>query len=477
MVFSSLVFLCIFLPIVFLLHCIIPGMRAKNILLIIASLFFYAYGEPVYVFLMLGSTVFNFAVGRLLGRYEAECQSKIRKRILFFSIVVNLGLLAVFKYTNMVIGTINHIGGVSLPLADLALPIGISFYTFQAMSYIIDVYRGQVEPQKNYLNVLLYISFFPQLIAGPIVKYHDIEFQLLNRKGNVQQMAEGFRRFIIGLSKKVLISNTVAIAADAVFALDLTQLNVLSAWIGAVAYMLQIYYDFSGYSDMAIGLGKMFGFTFQENFRHPYGAGSMQEFWRKWHISLSTWFKEYLYIPLGGNRKGRVRTWINKWVVFFCTGFWHGANWTFVIWGLYHGFFLFIEDLFGGRQRERKAVAGIKKGCSHLYALLVICVGFVLFRSDNLHQGVVVIRNMFAGWHFDAGQTQLGFQQCTPLFLITVAVGILLQFPWCQKMERRFRFEGQPYQMSSFGLPICLLILCILSLSSGTYNPFIYFRF
>ena len=304
MVFSSLAFLCIFLPIVFLLHCIIPGIRAKNILLIIASLIFYAYGEPVYILLMIGSTVFNYIFGRLLGKFVAENQSEIRKGLLIVSIVVNLGLLAVFKYTNMAIGTINHIGGVSLPLAELALPIGISFYTFQAMSYIIDVYRGQVKPQKNYLNVLLYISFFPQLIAGPIVKYHDIEFQLLNRTVNVRQVAEGFRRFIIGLSKKVLISNTVAIAADAIFSLDLTQLNVFSAWVGAVAYMLQIYYDFSGYSDMAIGLGKMFGFTFQENFLHPYGAYSIQDFWRKWHVSLSTWFKEYLYIPLGGIEKG-----------------------------------------------------------------------------------------------------------------------------------------------------------------------------
>ena len=241
------------------------------------------------------------------------------------------------------IGTCNGLTGARIPPLKVSLPIGISFFTFQALSYVIDVYRGQVKAQKNYGSMLLYISFFPQLIAGPIVKYHDIEQQISNRTTDVKEIAAGFRRFIVGLSKKVLLSNTAALAADAVFAAELSQVNILSAWIGAVSYLFQIYFDFSGYSDMAIGLGHMFGFTFQENFNYPYISGSVQEFWRRWHISLSTWFKEYLYIPLGGNRKGAARTYMNKLIVFFCTGLWHGANWTFVVWGLYHGLFLLLE--------------------------------------------------------------------------------------------------------------------------------------
>lgn len=330
MVFSSLTFLCIFLPVVLALYYLLPTLRIRNVLLIAVSLLFYAYGEPVYVLLMIASIIINYIFGRLLGTEN----KKKRQWILAIAVVINIGLLVVFKYLDMMVQTVNQLCGSEIPLVGLALPIGISFFTFQALSYVIDVYRREVEPQKNLWNVMLYISFFPQLIAGSIVKYHDIQEQIDNRNTDVKEIAEGLRRFIIGLSKKVLISNTMAVTADALFAAGAGELNILSAWIAAIAYMLQIYFDSSGYSDMAIGLGHMFGFRFLENFRYPYISANIQEFWRRWHISLSTWFKEYLYIPLGGNRKGKARTCLNKMIVFFSTGLWHGANWTFVLWGL-----------------------------------------------------------------------------------------------------------------------------------------------
>ena len=341
MVFSSLTFLCIFLPVVLALYYLLPTLRIRNVLLIIVSLLFYAYGEPVYVLLMIASIIINYIFGRLLGTEN----KKKRQWILAIAVIINIGLLVVFKYLDMMVQTVNQLCGSEIPLAGLALPIGISFFTFQALSYVIDVYRREVEPQKNLWNVMLYISFFPQLIAGPIVKYHDIQEQIDNRNTDVKEIEEGLRRFIIGLSKKVLISNTMAVTADALFAAGAGELNILSAWIAAIAYMLQIYFDFSGYSDMAIGLGHMFGFRFLENFRYPYISSNIQEFWRRWHISLSTWFKEYLYIPLGGNRKGKARTCLNKMIVFFSTGLWHGANWTFVFWGLWHGVFLLFEQV------------------------------------------------------------------------------------------------------------------------------------
>lgn len=385
MVFSSLTFLCIFLPVVLALYYLLPTLRIRNVLLIIVSLLFYAYGEPVYVLLMIASIIINYIFGRLLGTEN----KKKRQWILAIAVIINIGLLVVFKYLDMMVQTVNQLCGSEIPLAGLALPIGISFFTFQALSYVIDVYRREVEPQKNLWNVMLYISFFPQLIAGPIVKYHDIQEQIDNRNTDVKEIAEGLRRFIIGLSKKVLISNTMAITADALFAAGTGELNILSAWIAAIAYMLQIYFDFSGYSDMAIGLGHMFGFRFLENFRYPYISANIQEFWRRWHISLSTWFKEYLYIPLGGNRKGKARTCLNKMIVFFSTGLWHGANWTFVLWGLWHGVFLLFEQVC--------PVKKLPKVLAHIYALLVVCVGFVMFRADTFGQGMFMIGTMFSG--------------------------------------------------------------------------------
>ncbi len=464
MVFSSLTFLCIFLPVVLALYYL----RIRNILLIAVSLLFYAYGEPVYVLLMIASIIINYIFGRLLGTEH----KKKRQWILAIAVVINIGLLVVFKYLDMMVQTVNQLSGSEIPLVGLALPIGISFFTFQALSYVIDVYRREVEPQKNLWNVMLYISFFPQLIAGPIVKYHDIQEQIDNRNTDVKEIAEGLRRFIIGLSKKVLISNTMAVTADALFAAGAGELNILSAWIAAIAYMLQIYFDFSGYSDMAIGMGHMFGFRFLENFRYPYISANIQEFWRRWHISLSTWFKEYLYIPLGGNRKGKARTCLNKMIVFFSTGLWHGANWTFVLWGLWHGVFLLFEQVC--------PVKKLPKVLAHIYALLVVCVGFVMFRADTFVQGMFMIGTMFGGWEFSSVQMAIVWEQLTPIFLVTLVVAVFGSAPLIPKAAEACLVREnlrKPATYFSYMASFVLLILCMLSLSSGTYNPFIYFRF
>ncbi len=467
MVFSSLTFLCVFFPAVFLLYYLLPSMPAKNTLLIISSLLFYAYGEPVYVLLMAGSASLNYLYGLWIGRAGKK------KPVLALAVGTNFLILGIFKYADMLIDTCNRLTGAQIPLIRVSLPIGISFFTFQALSYLIDVYRGQVKAQKNYAHMLLYISFFPQLIAGPIVKYHDIERQISNRTFDLEQTAEGFRRFIVGLSKKVLLSNTAALAADAVFAAELAQVGALAAWIGAVSYLFQIYFDFSGYSDMAIGLGRMFGFTFQENFNYPYISCSVQEFWRRWHISLSTWFKEYLYIPLGGNRKGRARTYVNKLFVFFCTGLWHGADWTFVIWGLYHGLFLLLEGIL--------PVKKLPRALGHVYTMLVVCAGFVIFRADTLSQGAALIGKMFTG--LPSGRDTMGFalQQINPLLVLVLVICL---FASCPLKSLRSRLPGRWEKIlarvgnpSAYVCSIALLVLCMLSLSGGTYNPFIYFRF
>ena len=484
MVFSSLIFLCIFLPVVYILHLVIPSIRWKNALLIIASLLFYAYGEPVYVLLMILSTLINYFGARALS---AKAH---RKLILAVVVVLNLGMLGVFKYTGFVLNTLNEIGGLHIPVPNIVLPIGISFFTFQALSYVIDVYRGNVGVQKNYFKVLLYISFFPQLIAGPIVKYRDIELEVNDRKVTAEESAAGLRRFIFGLAKKVLIANTMGLTADRIFGAGNASLNILTAWIGAFAYMLQIYYDFSGYSDVAIGLGRMFGFHFKENFLHPYGATSIQDFWRKWHVSLSGWFKEYLYIPLGGNRKGRLRTCVNKIIVFFCTGLWHGANWTFVVWGLFHGAFLLLEDFIPVLRKLPKAL-------SHIYVSVVVTVGFVLFRADTIAQGGYFIGQMFTGISMSEAGISLAVQQLTPWFIVMFIAGIVFMAP-IQKYTDRLSallevspensvktdshqtMTGKKVKAAWLVVSIIcffLLIWCMVRLSSGTYNPFIYFRF
>lgn len=463
MVFSSNVFLCVFLPVVFLAHTLIPGLKARNGLLILASLLFYAYGEPIYVILMLVSILLNYLFGLWVGG-----ESKNKKIGVITAVIVNLGVLAVFKYASPLIGFLNESWGLAVPFPKIALPIGISFFTFQALSYVIDVYRGNVGREKNLANIMLYISFFPQLIAGPIVKYHDIHLQLRDRSITAEGAASGLRRFSAGLAKKVLIANTMAGVADSIFASDAVGTNVVVCWIGALAYMMQIYFDFSGYSDMAIGMGRMFGFRIKENFNYPYISESIQEFWRRWHISLSGWFKEYLYIPLGGNRKGSLRTSVNKIIVFFCTGLWHGANLTFVFWGLYHGFFLMLEQYVPKCEKKSRWISALK----HVYTVVVVCVGFVFFRAETLTQGFSFVKEMFTGFHYEAEVMNFALSNLTPLVIVTFAAAVLFSMPVRKAAET---IKG--YQGISYGISLLLLVLCMMSLASNSYNPFIYFRF
>ena len=475
MVFSSLEFICVFLPVVFVLYYCIPGIYYKNVLLVIASLLFYAYGEPVYILLMIISAGFNYIMARIIAYSSGR-----RKIYLFIDVIINIGLLLYFKYMVFFIETWNYISGQNLNIVYIKLPVGISFFTFQALSYVIDVYYERIEVQKSFNRVLLYISFFPQLIAGPIIKYRDINYNLTNRQTDINQISNGVNRFIFGLGKKVLIANTVGQTADTIFNASSREINILSAWIGAVSYMLQIYYDFSGYSDMAIGLGKIFGFEFQENFKYPYGSVSIKEFWRRWHISLSGWFKEYLYIPLGGNRKGKIRTSINKFVVFFCTGFWHGANWTFIIWGLYHGFFSVIEEYV-------TFIKKIPKIFTYIYTMLIVCIGFVIFRADTLSQAFYMLRKMSTGVSFDDCNMSFVISQLNPWFIFMLFSGFIgmapvkiikekLQYILYIK-ELRLTWKYTIINIFSYIVPVMLLVWCIIRLSGNTYNPFIYFRF
>lgn len=471
MVFSSLLFTCLFMPVVFILHTAIKNLKIRNGLLLIASLVFYAYGEPGYLFLMLVSALLNYIFALLISKQP-------KKIFLVLAVVANLSLLGVFKYAGFLLTTVNDIFNVSLPVPAIALPIGISFFTFQALSYVIDVYRKDVAAQKNYAKLLLYISFFPQLIAGPIVRYKDVALEIDNRSVNLNNITFGLRRFIAGLGKKVLISNTMALAVDFVFGIDTGELNILTAWIGAIAYIMQIYFDFSGYSDMAIGLGRMFGFHFKENFNYPYVATTIQDFWRRWHISLSTFFRDYVYIPLGGNRKGKIRTVINKIVVFFLTGLWHGANWTFIVWGLFHGFFLLLEEFIPQIKKLPKIIL-------HIYTLVTVTVGFVVFRADSISQGIGYIAKMFSGFDFSAEAMSFAMQTLKPFFIVMLIAAIIACGPIRKFADKIRNLENAEnlsksdnlLQIISFVLAFVVLLWCLIRLAGGSYNPFIYFRF
>ena len=465
MVFSSLTFLCIFLPVVLILDRTFKTIHIKNALLLVASLLFYAYGEPVYVLLMIASALLNYISALLISHFKGNAGA--RKLFLALGVIVNLGALVFFKYSVFLTTFVNDSFGTAVPVPEVTLPLGISFFTFQAMSYVIDVYRGDCDVQKNFARLLLYISFFPQLIAGPIVKYRDIETQILERKVTSDGAASGILRFAQGLAKKVFIANNVAVIADTVFNALGQGIDTKTAWLGAVAYMLQIYFDFSGYSDMAIGLGRMFGFEFKENFDHPYIATSIKDFWRRWHISLSSWFKEYLYIPLGGNRKGKVRTVINKFIVFACTGIWHGANWTFLFWGLYHGCFLMIEELLP--KKEKKGIA--LRVLSHIYLVFVVMIGFVLFRCDSISDfGLMMSKMFFFGGASES--TMMFMKLLNPLNITAILAGIVFSMPVGDKLKN---FKITKYL--SYAAALTAVVLAIMCLSSGSYNPFIYFRF
>ncbi len=461
MVFSTPIFLFLFLPAVLVLNYIIPKkyIAAKNVVLLIASLFFYAWGEPKNVLLMLLSIAVNYVCGLLLGRFDSD--EKKRKVVLWVSVVFNLGLLFFFKYFNFVTGGLFPV---------IKLPIGISFFTFQIMSYTIDVYRRSVEPQKNLVKLALYISLFPQLIAGPIVRYIDVEKQLTYRECTAEKTARGMIRFSMGLAKKVIVSNTVAAICDGIFGSTNT-VPAFTAWVGVICYALQIYFDFSGYSDMAIGMGHMLGFDFLENFNYPYVSCSVQEFWRRWHISLSSWFRDYLYIPLGGNRRGKVRTYINLIIVFACTGLWHGASFSFIVWGLWHGLFLVIERL-----GFKKVLDKLPKFIGWIYTMLVVLVGWVFFRADTLPAAMKYLGEMFS---FTGGVSN-GMAQFDNLSFIITVIAIVLCTPVYQFLKGKLeKTEGGKKAAFVIGAVLAtgLFILSVIFLTGSGYNPFIYFRF
>lgn len=388
MIFPSVVFLMFFLPFVLVVYYgLLRSISKRNFFLLGASLFFYAWGEPVFVWLMVASICWNYLIGRMLGHYQ-KLQASKRERIwLCLGVLGNLSCLFLFKYTGFIIENINALSGWSWTVPALYLPVGISFFTFQALSYLVDVYRRQVLVQERIIDLGLYIAFFPQLVAGPIVRYQSVAAQIKMRQENGTDFCMGFTRFLCGLGKKVLIANEVAVVADKAFHMPTTELTVGFAWLGAVAYSLQIFFDFSGYSDMAIGLGKMFGFSFVENFRFPYMASSVTDFWRRWHISLSSWFRDYVYIPLGGSRVHPLRCYFNLWLVWLCTGIWHGADWSFLLWGMWHFAFLLLEKVF---HMEQKVPAVF----CHLGTLLVVLVGWVFFRAVNIESSISYLQTM-----------------------------------------------------------------------------------
>lgn len=460
MVFSSLLFLFIFLPAVLLLYSISPW-RIKNLVLFVASLIFYAWGEPIYIVLMLLSTVTDYFFGLLLSR--PKLSGATRKWILTASIAINLGVLGFFKYADFVIENINSAFGTSIPMTDLPLPIGISFYTFQSISYMIDVYRRTAQAQRNWLDFATYIALFPQLVAGPIVQYSTISEQLRHRTVSGAMFAEGVRRFIIGLAKKVLLANNIGMLWSTVSAAGADTLPALTAWIGIIAFAFQIYFDFSGYSDMAIGLGLMFGFRFNENFNKPYTSESITDFWRRWHISLGTWFREYVYIPLGGNRRGLLLQLRNIFIVWMLTGIWHGASWNFLLWGLYFGIILILEKWFVLRLLQR-----LPRPIRHGYALLLILIGWVLFAFDDLLDGIAYFSAMFG-----ANSIPLWDQQSLYL-LYTNAILLVLLVLAC--LPRKVN-ERPWHTAVKLGWHAVLLLTSIAYLVDATFNPFLYFRF
>lgn len=454
MVFSSILFIFYFLPVTLLLYYICPA-GLRNLVLLVMSLVFYSWGEPVYISIMLFSTVFDYGNGIAIEKFLSSGRKKAAKAVLVLSAAGNLGILGFFKYSNFFIETVNAAGGTNLPLLDIALPIGISFYTFQTMSYTIDVYLGQAKAQRNLIQFAAYVAMFPQLVAGPIVQYKDISSQLNSRRVTAEGFSYGISRFITGLSKKVLLANNIGMLWEQISGGNLAGLSAAEAWIGAAAFSFQIYFDFSGYSDMAIGLGEMFGFHFRENFNHPYRSKSVTEFWRRWHISLGSWFREYVYIPLGGNRKGMKRQLVNILIVWCLTGFWHGASWNFLVWGLYFGFILMAEKRFLLRRLE-----SLPGWISHAYCLVLVAVSWVIFAFDSLAEGLIYLKSMFGlgsgGW---MGEAALYYAGAWGLFFAVCTLCSLGIF----KVKRVFL-------PVLFGASICFL-------AGGAYNPFLYFRF
>ncbi len=484
MLFSSITFLVFFLPAVLLLYFIIPNLTYKNCVLFFASLLFYAWGEPKFVILMFSSIVINYILGLQLGK-----NIKYKKLLLAIAIIINLGVLFVFKYLGFTCTIIdiffNALHLRPLTIINVVMPIGISFYTFQEISYLVDVYRTPELAQKNLLNLGLYISFFPQLIAGPIVRYHDINEQISMRSTNISSFADGMERFIIGLSKKVLLANSFALVCDSIYSSDFFSYGIYITWVAAFAYAMQIYYDFSGYSDMAIGLAKLFGFELLENFNYPYAASSITDFWKRWHISLTNFFRDYVYIPLGGNRKGKTRTILNRFIVFFTTGLWHGAAFNFILWGLGHGTLMIAErNIKKDNKGKPNSILIAKKCLGHIYTLLAVMLLWVLFRND-IGMTIKLVLKMFGinYSHFTTFKPFYYDELLSPKiglsFYIVAFIGILFSFPWWRNFK--FIIENEVLEKSllilKYLMLVVLLILCYANLAGNSYNPFIYFRF
>lgn len=471
MLFSSITFLYIFLPVVCLLY-LITKKELHNSILLVASIIFYAWGEPKYLAIMLMTIIVNYFGAILVDKLRNN-----RKKQLFalwVTILINLGFLVYFKYFDFIITNINSVFHSHINLLKVIMPIGISFYTFQALSYLIDVCRGEVKVQKDFYKLALYISLFPQLIAGPIVKYHDVENQIDDRDVTFEKVSLGAKRFIIGLSKKIIIANTLGAVADKIFIQTPDAFSPLIAWLGAVCYSFQLFFDFSGYSDMAIGLGLIFGFKFLENFNYPYISKSITEFWRRWHISLSTWFKNYVYIPLGGNRGGLFKTVRNLGFVFLLTGIWHGAAWNFVIWGLWNGFFIILEKILKLGAKD-ETLSGITRILRHIYTILIFTIGWVIFRSENMTYAISYIKNMFCltNTHNDLYPLLYYAERFEVIILI---IAVICSTPLFSKMLEKTENNKILKAVVNIWL-IFLLIFSTMFIANSTFNPFIYFRF
>ena len=487
MVFSSLLFIFAFLPICLCIYTLIPNIKAKNIVLLIFSLIFYTWGEPVYVLLLIFMTFWDWLLTIFIEKAKSQ---SVKKLLLALTCIVNLGLIGYFKYTGFILGNVNAIFGTSGVIPEILLPIGISFYTFQLLSYVVDVYRKEVRAQKNFFWLLLYASLFHQCIAGPIVRYKDIEYEILNRKVKAHEISEGITRFVIGLGKKVLIANTCGNLSDTLLVADsfiasapaealaeLSSRPALGLWLGVLLYMLQIYLDFSAYSDMAIGMGLMVGFHFKENFNYPYTAKSVADFWRRWHISLSSFFRDYVYIPLGGNRKGSLKTYRNLLIVWFLTGLWHGASWNFVLWGLFFFVFLAAEKLGLAKILEK-----IPSVFSRAYMLIVVYFGWILFRFSDFKFIPVVLKGMFA----QNGNTLLDFETKT-LFISNIffiIIAILATTPLIKTISEKLKKHSDTspavniaYSAISIILPLAIFFFSAIALVGNAYNPFLYFQF
>jgi len=483
MVFSSVIFIFLFLPIILTLYFLI-GKRFQNLLLLAASLLFYAWSENFFVLVMISSILINYMAGLLIEHFRGCLLSKIS---FYIAVILNLGMLSIYKYSNFIVNNINYLLSLinihPIHLDNVHLPIGISFFTFQTITYVADVYNKKADVQKNPVNIALYIALFPQLIAGPIVRYCDVAAQIVNRSIKQDDFVKGIERFIYGLGKKVLIANPLAVTADQIFSLDINDLSTGTAWIGIVCYTFQIYFDFSGYSDMAIGLGRLFGFRFTENFNYPYASQSVQEFWRRWHISLSDFFRDYLYIPLGGDRCGTARTYFNLITVFFLCGLWHGASWNFVIWGMLHGLFLVIERMGFIRQLKKLWIP-----LRHIYVIFVIMTGWVFFRAETLPKAFSYLYAMFGGGK-DTGAYNPAMYLDTETKIILIISAVCSTIPVLPFFEQilssvmknmKEKTSGVLNSISSVFHTIMLILILlasVISIAAGAYNPFIYFRF